>query len=126
MAPYAKTGGLADVMAALPAYLHRAGHDVRIVLPLYDTVDTKKATFEAIMDLEVSLGTHHYRTKIVRVAATAQHPVVYFIHCPALYNRGRLYTSDGDEHRRFLALCFLSLMLCGKLEWAPDIVHCHD
>jgi len=123
MAPFAKTGGLADVMAALPAQLARAGHDVRVVLPLYDTVDTSKATFEAIMDLEVPLGSHRYQTKIFRVGSA---PSIYFVHCPALYARGRLYTSDPDEHRRFLALSFAALLVCEKLGFAPDVVHAHD
>lgn len=123
MAPYAKTGGLADVIAALPAHLHRAGHDARVVLPLYDTVDTKRATFEAIMDLEVPLGTHRYQTRIFRVGTA---PPVYFVHCPALYARGRLYTSEPDEHRRFLALSYAAMLLCQRLDFAPDIIHAHD
>lgn len=53
MAPYAKTGGLADVMGALPMTMARGGHDVRVVMPLYDSVDTKKATFEAVGDFGV-------------------------------------------------------------------------
>ena len=123
MAPFAKTGGLADVMAALPAYLARAGHDVRVVIPLYDSVDTKKHTFEWVMDLEVPLGQHRYQTKIFRVGTA---PPVYFVHCPALFARGRLYTSDADEHRRFLTLSFAALLLCQRLDFAPDIVHAHD
>lgn len=121
MAPFAKTGGLADVMAALPAYLQRAGHDVRVVLPLYDTVDTKQARFEPVVELDVPLGTHRYRAKILRVGSAT-----YFVHIPALYARGRLYTSDPDEHRRFLALCYAALLLCQRLDFAPDVVHAHD
>jgi len=123
MAPYAKTGGLADVMAALPAYLHRAGHDVRAVIPLYDSVDTSKATFELVTQLDIPLGSHRYETRIFRVDAG---PTVYFVHCPALYARGRLYTSDHDEHRRFLALCFAALLLCQRLDFTPDVIHAHD
>ena len=123
MAPFAKTGGLADVMAALPAYLHRAGHDARVVMPFYDRVDTTKAVFEAIIDLEVVLGQHRYACKIFRCGKT---PPVYLVHCPALYNRGSLYTSDADEHRRFLALQFAALQLCRRLDFTPDILHCHD
>ncbi|MDQ3338759.1 MAG: glycogen synthase [Myxococcota bacterium] len=123
MAPFAKTGGLADVMAALPAYLHRAGHDVRVVLPLYDRVDTSKATFQAIMDFELPLGSHRYQLKIFQVGTA---PRVYFIHCPALYARGRLYTSDPDEHRRFLALSYAAMVICQRLDFAPDILHAHD
>jgi starch synthase len=123
MAPFAKTGGLADVMAALPSYLSRAGHDVRVVMPLYDTVDTSKATFQAIMDLELPLGTHRYQLKIFQVGTG---PRLYFVHCPALYARGRLYTSDPDEHRRFLALSYAAMLICQRTGFAPDILHGHD
>ena len=123
MAPYAKTGGLADVLGALPGHLARAGHDVRVVMPLYDSVDTSKATFEAIGDFGVPLGSHRYMAKVFRVSGT---PTVYFVHIPELYARGRLYTSDDDEHRRFLALSYVSLFLCQRLDFAPDVVHAHD
>jgi starch synthase len=123
MAPYAKTGGLADVMGALPAHLARVGHDVRVVMPLYDSVDTKKATFEAVGDFGVPLGTHRYTAKVFRVGTA---PTVYFVHCPELYARGRLYTNDPDEHRRFLTLCYVALFLCQRFDFAPDVVHAHD
>ena len=59
MAPFAKTGGLADVMGALPKYLHRAGHDVRVFLPLYDRIDQSKATFEPVLEaFDIHLGWH--------------------------------------------------------------------
>ncbi|MCX5747836.1 MAG: glycogen synthase [Proteobacteria bacterium] len=125
MAPFAKTGGLADVVAALPAYLHRAGHDVRVVLPLYDKVDTSKATFTAILEFPVDLGAHRYGCKIFRTDVGGGFPI-YFVHCPALYARGSLYTSEGDEHRRFLCLQFAALMIATKLGFSPDVVHCHD
>ena len=123
MAPYAKTGGLADVIGALPAHLARAGHDVHVVMPLYDSIDTKKATFTAVGDFTVPLGPHRYSAKVFRVGSA---PVVYFVHCPELYARGRLYTSDPDEHRRFLTLCYVALFLCQRFDFAPDIVHGHD
>ncbi len=123
MAPFAKTGGLADVMAALPAYLHRAGHDVRVVIPMYDRVDTSKALFETVMDIEVVLGAHRYACKIFRCGKS---PPVYLIHCPALYARGSLYTSDADEHRRFLVLQWGALQICERLRFVPDVIHCHD
>jgi starch synthase len=120
MAPYAKTGGLADVMGALPMTMARAGHDVRVVMPLYDSIDTKKETFEAVGDFAVPLGPHRYNARVFRSG------MVWFVHCPELYARGRLYTSNDDEHRRFLALCYVALFTCQRFEWAPDIVHAHD
>jgi starch synthase len=111
-------------MGALPAYLAGAGHDVRVVVPLYDRVDTKKLTLEAVGDFGVPLGPHRYNARVFR-AQTAG-PVVYFVHCQDLYARGSLYTSDPDEHRRFLTLCFVALFVCQRLDWAPDVVHAHD
>ena len=121
MAPFAKTGGLADVMAALPPYLQRAGHDVRVVMPFYNTVDTSKATFQSIMKFELPLGPHRYQLEIFEVGSG-----LYFVHCPALYARGRLYTSDPDEHRRFLALQYAAMVICQRASFAPDIIHGHD
>jgi starch synthase len=124
MAPFAKTGGLADVMAALPRQLARAGHDVRVFLPLYDTAKTAGRTLEPLFEeMEVRLGAHRYQVKIVGVAGD---PLVHFVHCPALYGRGGLYTNDADEHLRFLALCWAALTGCQRLGFAPDVIHCND
>ncbi|MEZ4399876.1 MAG: glycogen synthase GlgA [Kofleriaceae bacterium] len=123
MAPYAKTGGLADVVGALPRGLQQAGHDVRVVVPLYDTVDLRQLALVPVAEMMVALGSHRYSTTVF---ATGAGPTVYFVHCPALYARGRLYTSDPDEHRRFLALSYVALALCQRLRFAPDVVHVHD
>jgi len=123
LAPFAKTGGLADVLAALPKTLARAGHDVRVVVPLYDTAKLDGLTLTQVAELTIPLGSHRYQ---VRVLALGAGPTIYFLHCPALYARGRLYTHDADEHRRFLALSYGALELCGRLDFAPDVVHCHD
>ncbi len=124
LAPYAKTGGLADVMAALPRYLHRAGHDVRVFIPLYDTIDTRKTEFRVVLEgIDVQLGAHRYRVNIV---AAGSEPEIHFVHCPALYSRGAIYTHDADEHRRFLALCWAAMAACQRMLFSPDIIHCHD
>src|SRR3954471_24123757 len=83
VARYAKTGGLADVSAALPAYLRRAGHDVRIVMPYYGQVDDRGATLEVVLrDVEVRLGNHHYEVAIIRASRPGDAPV-HLVHCPA-------------------------------------------
>src|SRR5687768_56866 len=107
-------------MAALPKYLQRVGHDVRIVVPLYDTIDRTKLALERVATFELPLGPHRYAVEILRANE------VYFVHCPALYARGRLYTSDPDEHRRFLALSYAALLACRSIGWTPDIIHAHD
>jgi starch synthase len=124
IAPYAKTGGLADVAAALPRYLHRAGHDVRVFVPLYDRIDLSKDHFEVVLDgIEVQLGAYRYDVKI---AMAGSGPQIFFVHCPELYGRGSIYTNEPDEHRRFLALCWAALAACQRMAFAPDVIHCND
>ena len=125
-APFAKTGGLADVSAALPRYLGRAGHDVRVIMPLYGTVPPDAATFEVLhRDVEIRLGPHRYQVAIVAGERPNELPV-YFVHCPVLYHRASIYTNDPDEHLRFLVLVRAALEACQRMGFAPDIVHCND
>ncbi len=125
-APFAKTGGLADVSAALPRYLRRAGHDVRVVMPFYSRVPADAAAFEvAHRDLELRLGPHRYQAAIVAGERPGEAPF-YFVHCPVLYHRASIYTNDPDEHLRFLVLVRAALELCQRMGFAPDVIHCND
>jgi glycogen synthase len=95
VARYAKTGGLADVSAALPQCLRRAGHDVRVFLPYYSRVDDGGATLEVVLrDLEIRLGGHRYEVAIVRAERPGDAPV-HLVHCPALYHRTSIYADTG-------------------------------
>ncbi len=126
VAPYAKTGGLADVSAALPKYLQDVGHDVRVFLPYYSRVDDKAATLELVLrDLEVRVGRHRYSVSIVRAERPGTSPV-HLVHCPALYHRASIYTNDPDEHLRFLVLTRAALESCQRLGWSPAIIHAND
>jgi starch synthase len=124
MVPYAKTGGLADVVGALPHYLAKSGHDVRVFIPLYGSIRRDSLNLVNVVErLDVRLGVHYYRIRILR---DADNSLAHFVDCPALYDRGSVYTRDADEHRRFLALCWAALMACQHMRFAPDVVHCHD
>ncbi len=126
VARYAKTGGLADVSAALPQYLRRAGHDVRLFMPYYSRVDDKGATLDVVLrDIEIRLGGHRYEVAIVRAERPGDAPV-HLVHCPALYQRASIYTSDPDEHLRFLVLTRAALEACGRMQFAPDVLHAND
>jgi starch synthase len=126
VAPFAKTGGLADVSAALPRYLQRAGHAVRVVLPFYGTIPEGLASYEVVTrDVGIRLGAHRYSVTIV--AATRPGDVtIYLVHCPVLYHRASIYTGDSDEHLRFLVLSRAALELCQRIGFAPDVIHCND
>ncbi len=124
VAPYAKTGGLGDVVGALPRYLRKLGHDVRVFMPLYASIDTARHPISPLGDpFVVTLGSHRYH---VRIATSDADPGMYFVHSPELYARGALYTADPDEHRRFLALGWAALMTLQRLQFSPDVLHCHD
>jgi starch synthase len=126
VAPLAKTGGLADVSAALPRYLARAGHDVRVFLPFYNTINPAGAEIETVFpEVDVALGEHGYRVSIV-AAKRAGEPTVYLVRCPPLYHRGSLYTADADEHLRFVVLCRAAIAACQRMGFSPDVAHCND
>jgi starch synthase len=126
VARYAKTGGLADVSAALPAFLLGAGHDVRIFLPYYAQLDLRGASVEPVLrDVEIRLGNRQYEVAILRASRPGDAPV-HLVHCPALYHRAALYTGDPDEHLRFLVLTRAALESCGRLQFAPDVIHAND
>ena len=127
--PFAKTGGLADVTGALGKYLSNLGHDVRLVMPFYSIIDTMSHTFKVAgfaRHCKVSFGHHHYIYDVYSAELPDSKATVYFIHCPALYNRSFIYTNDKDEYLRFALLSRATLELCQYLKWAPDIIQCND
>ncbi|MBZ0268471.1 glycogen synthase, partial [bacterium] len=127
--PFAKTGGLADVSAALPAWLHRVGHDVRVFLPLYSGVEADPADLTPVpevQDVPVDLGGATIRFSLFRTTLRGSGLPVHFVHCPALYDRDALYTEDPDEAIRFALLNRAVLESCQRMQWFPDILHCND
>lgn len=129
VAPFAKTGGLGDVSAALPRTLHRHGHDVRVFMPLYSRIDSKKTQFrrvESLRDLAISFGGRSFRVSIFAATLPGSTLEIYFVHCPELYSRPSIYSHDGDEHLRFLVLCYAALECAQRMRFAPDVIHCND
>ena len=128
-APYAKTGGLADVVGALPRHLAALGATVKVFIPKYDSIDERKhgLTFRPeIGPLSVRVGGFP-RTVYIHTAVIPRSSVeVYFIDCREYYYRGKIYTEAWDEDERFILLCKATIELCQHLGWAPDVFHCND
>jgi len=128
-APLSKTGGLADVSSALAKYLHTAGHDVRLFTPLYSSIDRTRLSLESVPQLrnvELQLGLHRYRFSVLAGKLPRSSAPVYLVECPELFSRSTLYTTDPDEHLRFLAFTRAVFVSCQHLQWAPQILHCND
>jgi starch synthase len=124
-APFAKTGGLADVLGALPPALAKLGHEVAVVLPRYRGVVLPRSR---IWDaLAVHVGPHLFLAGIDEVVR--QGVRYLFVDIPALYDRaGIYYDSTGDypdNHIRFAALAQAALAIARSI-FRPDIFHAHD
>lgn len=129
VAPFAKTGGLADVASALPRYLHGQGHDVRVFMPLHGKIDLDTYAFarvDFLRDVTVAVGPHRVGFSVYVARAPDSDLDIYFIHCPALYHRPNVYTGDADESLRFATLCHALFACCQRMGWAPDILHAND
>lgn len=127
--PLAKSGGLADVASALSRQLTASGHDVRLFVPFYrqiarDRIDAVRV--ESLQGLPIVTGRHEYRVDIWRALLPGSSTPVYLVESEALYARPSLYTSDPDEHRRFLVLTRAALECCRRMNFRPHIVHSHD
>lgn len=127
--PYAKTGGLADVSGALGKYLSQRGHDVRIFMPFYDTIDVSKYEFypvDFIQDIPMQFGGFTIHFSLLTSTLPDSSAEVYFVRCDELYSRGKIYTNDGDEYLRFALLSRAAIESCQRMGWGPDIFHCND
>jgi starch synthase len=124
-APFAKTGGLADVVGSLPAALKALGHEVAVLVPRYATVDLKNA--RRVYDLlPIWLPPQRYDTSLYLIERETP---FYFLDYPPLYDRPGFYGEDGedypDNHIRFAVLAQAALEFCRRV-WRPDILHAHD
>jgi starch synthase len=128
--PYAKTGGLADVVGALPKALRAFGHNAVIVMPKYSLIDANRYGMKSYMN---NLGVWMGNTlEWCAVYKTENEGVpVYFIDFDHYFGRWGLY-HDGDYNdyldnaRRYGFLTRAALQFCRDIGFEPDIVHAHD
>jgi len=129
LAPVAKTGGLADVSSALSVFLHRAGHDVRVLIPRYARIDQSGldiVPIDALSDMKLQLDARELRFSIDTATLPGTDMTIYLLRCPEFFGRPGIYTQDADEHLRFVLLSRAAFEMCQHLGFAPDIFHCHD
>ena len=138
--PYAKTGGLADVVFSLSKYLKKSGHDVRIVMPRYYGISTNdKELLPGHLGVPLSFGECWCGVYKDILPGTKEYGndtnggvgvPVYFLDNHELYGRDGVYGEFGgsyiDNCARFSCLSRGAFQLCKKLGWYPDIMHVHD
>jgi len=127
--PFAKTGGLGDVAAALTRQLARRGHDVRTFIPLHGQMDLRGTDLHPVdflQNLSVRVGPHELGYGVQTARVPGSELWVYLIDCPALFDRPRIYSDAPDEHVRYLMLTRAALECCQRMGFAPEIVHAND
>ncbi|OYW13006.1 MAG: hypothetical protein B7X34_01045, partial [Acidobacteriia bacterium 12-62-4] len=126
VAPFIKTGGLADVMGSLPAALARAGESVTVVMPRYRGVDAPD--FYRLREA-LPVWLNGFRHSVDIVACEREGVRYLFVDAPWFYNRDGVYASGGkdwgDNHIRYAILCLAALAIAREIE-APEIFHVHD
>jgi starch synthase len=129
--PWAKSGGLADVLGALPAALARLGHPVATVIPRYSVTKKAPAT-RAFRGLRIPLAGRIYEVDIWKLTAAegaTGRETLFLVDQPELFDRPGLYGDAGgdygDNHIRFALLSKAALEISRRV-FPADIIHCHD
>ena len=123
--PFVKTGGLADVVGALPKELLKAGEEVRVILPLYKAISQEwRAQMQHVLYFYVNLG---WRRQYVGIESLEYAGITfYFVDNEQYFGRDYIYGMGGDEGERFAYFCRAVLEALPKLDFAPDVLHCND
>ncbi len=129
-APLAKTGGLADVVGALPRELAKLGHKVTVYLPFYARIGKQMADEPKYLVRSITIPFRYYNRFVGLVDGGTRDGVRhYFIDCPELFDRAELYGSAGvdytDNAERFGLFC-RAVLEASKILGVPDVFHVHD
>ena len=128
-APYAKSGGLGDVMEALPAALKRIeGNEVVLILPYYNKIKTNaKYAVERVAEITVQLGWRQQYCGVMKLTNREDGVQVYFIDNDYYFGgrAGAIY-GDGDDSERFAFFSKACLETLREINYIPDVIQCND
>ncbi|HZF02229.1 MAG TPA: glycogen synthase GlgA [Methylomirabilota bacterium] len=128
--PFSKSGGLADMVAALGKALARAGHEARIVTPLYRGIREKFPEIKREdWQFDLPLGATRVQAGLFSLEVE-KNLTVYFVDQPEFFDRAGYYleneVSYSDNAGRFIFFSKCVTHLARYLPWQPDVVHVHD
>ena len=125
--PFVKTGGLGDVMSALPKALAKLNLDVKVILPRYKCIPQKfqeKMEYRGSFYMDLCADGKQYYVGIMEYQEDG---VVYdFIDNDEFFSWGDPYTNLIDDIPKFCYFGKAALAALNYLDWTPDVVHCHD
>lgn len=123
--PFSKTGGLADVVGALPKEIKKSGVDVRVISPLYSAIPEKwRSKMEHLLYFYVNLGWRRQYVGIERL--TLNDITYYFVDNEYYFGRSYIYGLGGDEGERFAFFARAVMEALPKIDFVPDVLHLHD
>jgi len=127
--PWAKTGGLADVVGALPPVLVRMGHRVTTFVPYYRQVAKQMPDLPTVIPSLTMPYTYYQRYARVLNGGVHEGVQVYFIDCPEMFDRENFYSTPSgdylDNWERF-GLFSRAVIEASKILGVPDVFHAHD
>ena len=125
--PFVKTGGLGDVMYALPKALIAQNCDVKVILPRYKCIPQKwqeKMVYRGAFHMDLCADG---RTYYVGIMEYVWDGVVYdFIDNEEFFSEGKPYTNLIDDIPKFCYFGKAALAALNYMDWIPDVIHCHD
>lgn len=128
VAPFSKTGGLADVARSLPKAQKRLGHKVIVITPLYGQLIDKKKFKLKLIEENVEIYLNSKESTIVNywVGYSMEDLPVYFIESKKYFSQRKTIYGSSHENARFLVFDVAALKLISLIKFEADIVHCHD
>jgi starch synthase len=131
VAPFSKTGGLADVSGSLPGALARLGHQVTVVTPAYRQVKQLGLPTETLdIELEISISSKVVTGRLLRCQLPDSGVSVILVEQDDYFDRDQLYQKDGQDYNdnceRFVFYCRAVMELIRSLEQPVDVIHCND
>jgi starch synthase len=129
--PFSKTGGLADVCAALPAELARLGHHVAIITPAYRSALAAGLPLEATdVELEIPIGSRVVHGRVLKSRLPGASVPVYLVEQPDYFDRPQLYRENNEDYRdnceRFVFFSRAVMESIKPLKLNVDILHLND
>lgn len=125
--PFVKVGGLSDAVSALTREIGLLGQDVRVVCPKYSFLGVGSEWESVQSPLEVNLGKPYRGFSRLWMHKDPRGFIIYFVEQDKYFSCEEIYENKFDNiGKRFAFLCRAAIDVCYKLNWIPDVIHCHD